>query len=406
MTISPAKLSRLFVILAAGAPALFGVNRVVSNAGVIVGCRAQYTTIAAAIAAANPNDTVLVCNTGVPFNEQVTISKSITLSGQSGATIQPNPIAANTTDLYDGSAIAAAVLVTPGTTGVTISDLIIDGSQNQIAGCAPQLIGVYFQNASGTIVHTAVTNFALGSGLQGCQTGLAIYAETDNAGGLSHVTAVENSVRGFQKNGITANFTGATLIAESNVVTGWGPTPYNAQNGIQIAFGATGTITGNTVSGEVYTPCIDPENCTYSATGISIYDPSGTIATKSNHIDDTQGAIYYQGESGGDIASNTISNTLVFDGIDIYPDTGLPGTGNTVTLNTIMNSSESGMYVDTDSNTITDNKIVDTPIGIWLADTNNTPAGNKIYAAAIEIQEGTPPQAGARRGKMKPQPFR
>jgi hypothetical protein len=371
-----------------------------------VGCAAQYTTIAAAIAAAKPNDTVLVCNTGVPFNEQVTISKSITLRGQSGATIQPNPMSANTTDSYDGSPVAAAVVVTPGTTGVTISDLIIDGSQNQIAGCAPQLIGVYFGNASGTITHVAVTNFALGSGLQGCQTGLGIYADTDGGGGISNVTAAVNSVRGFQKNGITGNVTGTTLIVESNVVTGWGPTPYNAQNGIQIGFGATGTITGNTVSDVVYSPCTDTANCPFSATGVLIYDPSGTINTKSNRISDTQGAIYYQGASGGDIASNTISNTLVYDGIDIYPDTLLPGTGNTVTLNAIMNSSESGMYVDTDSNFITDNTITDTPIGIWLADTNNSPTGNKIYAAAVEIQQGTPPQAGHRRAMMKPQPVR
>src|ERR1035438_4905251 len=231
--------------------------RVVSNAGVIVGCPAQYTTIQAAIAAAAPNDTVYVCNTGVPFNEQVTVSKSIKLVGQTGAMIQPSPLVANTTSLTSGNAIAAAIFVTAGTTGVTISDLIIDGSQNQIASCLPNPIGVYFQNASGTVAYTAVRNFKLGSGLEGCQAGIGIFAQADGAGGISNVTAGFNSVHDFQKTGIVGNELGTTLTATSNVVTGFGPTPNIAQNGIQIGFGATGTITGNTVSNVAYSPCVD-----------------------------------------------------------------------------------------------------------------------------------------------------
>src|ERR1017187_1781114 len=75
MTITTKNLSKAFLFLTTCAPVLFGAARVVSNAGVIVGCPAQYTTIQAAIAAAAPNDTVYVCNTGVPFNEQVTVSE-------------------------------------------------------------------------------------------------------------------------------------------------------------------------------------------------------------------------------------------------------------------------------------------------------------------------------------------
>jgi hypothetical protein len=407
MSMTTTKLTKTLLVLTALAPGLFGATRVVSNNGVLVGCPAQYTSIQAAITAAAINDTVYVCNTGVPFNEQVTISKSIKLTGQTGATIRPNPLVANTASLISGNAIAAAVYVTPGTTGVTISNLIVDGSQNQISGCLPNPIGVYFQNASGTVAYTAVINFMLGSGLQGCQAGIGIFAQTDNAGGVANVTAVGNSVRGFQKTGIVGNETGTTLIATTNIVTGWGLTPYIAQNGIQIGFGATGTITQNTVSNVAYSPCTDTATCPGSSTGILIYDPSGVIATKSNNISNTQGAVYYLSATGGNISSNTISNTLVYDGIAIDTDGSGPGTGNTVTLNTIMNSSESGLYVNTDGNSLTNNKIVDTPIGIWLVDTNNTQTGNKIYAAAVSVQQGAAPAASARgKATMKPQPVR
>lgn len=406
MTNTTRKLSQAFLVLTACAPVLFGANRVVSNAGVIVGCPAQFTTINAAIAAANPNDTVYVCNTGVPFNEQVTVSKSIKLVGQTGATIQPSPLVANTTSLSSGNPIAAAIFVTDGITGVTISNLIVDGSQNQIAGCLPNPIGVYFRNASGTVAYTAVRNFKLGAGLEGCQAGIGIFAQADDVGGISNVTAFSNSVHDFQKTGIVGNELGTTLTASSNVVTGWGPTPFIAQNGIQIGFGATGTVTGNTVRDVAYSPCVDTSNCPASSTGVLIYDPSGAITTKSNNISGTQGAVYYLSASSGTIASNTISNTLVFDGIVIDTDGSNPGTANTVNLNTIMNSSESAVFVNTDGNSVTNNTIVETPIGIWFLDAMNSQSGNKFFATPLTVLQGPAPAAIRSGQGIKPQPAR
>jgi parallel beta-helix repeat protein len=410
MTITTRTLSKALLFLTPCAPVLFGANRVVSNAGVIVGCPAQYQTIKAAIIAASATDTVFVCNTGVPYNEQVTISKSITLAGQTGAVIQPSPFVQNATSLSSGNPIAAAILVTPATMGVVISNLIIDGSQNQISGCGLNPIGVYFQNASGTVVHTAVRYFELDPADAGCQTGIGIFAQADGAGGISNVIAEVNSVHDFQKTGIVGNEIGTTLTATSNVVTGSGPTPNIAQNGIQIGFGATGTISGNTVSNLIYSPCVNTSNCPGSSTGILIYDPStstsASVNTKSNNVSSTQGAIYYLSANDGTISGNTISATLVFDGIGIDTDGTSAGTGNTVTQNTIMNSSESGVYVDTANNSLTGNTIIETPIGLWFVVSGNTQSGNKFFATPLTVQQGTPP-APNRNGKgMKPQPIR
>ena len=319
-------LIQVLVLLTLPASA-WGTTRAVSNAGVIVGCAATFTTIQAAITASAPNDTVIVCNTGVPFNEQVIISKTIKLEGQPGAEIQPNPMVANTASLISPfNPIAAAIWVTPGTTGVIIYGLIVDGSLNGISACLPDPIGIYYQNSSGTAAYNAVRFFELGAGFQGCQAGVGIFAQTDGSGGAANVIATLNSVHDFQKGGIVGNETGTTLTAEANIVTGLGPSPNIAQNGIQIGFGATGSITGNTVSNVSYSPCSTVADCPGSATGILLYDSSGAIATHNNNISSTQGAVVYISVNGGSISGNVISNTLVFDGIDIDTDGSSPGT--------------------------------------------------------------------------------
>ncbi len=383
-------------------------TRAVSNAGVIVGCAATFTTIQAAVNASAPNDTVVVCNTGVPFNEQVVISTAITLAGQTGAEIQPNPLVANTASLTSGNPIAAAIWVTPGTSGVLVYGLIVDGSLNGISGCLPNPIGIYFQNASGTVADNAVRYFELGSGLQGCQAGIGIFAQTDGTSGISTVIAALNSVHDFQKGGIVGNETGTTLTAEENIVTGVGPSPNIAQNGIQIGFGATGSITGNTVSNVSYSPCSTVADCPGSATGILLYDSSGAIATRNNNISSTQGAVVYFSVNGGTISGNVISNTLVYDGIDIDTDGSSAGTGNTVSSNTVMNSSESSVYVDTAGNSVVNNKFVEAPIGIWFVVTGSSQSGNKFVDIPLSVQSGPGPSVAnaSHSASPKPQPMR
>jgi hypothetical protein len=332
------------------------------------------------------------------------ISRRIRATREFSPQVHSAPFLGQAPSLFDGSPIAAAVLVT-AITGVTLSNLIVDGSQNQINGCAPDLMGVYFQNASGTITNSAVRYFELASGLEGCQSGEGIFVEA-GGGGTAAVTASGNSVHDFQKNGITADELGASLTATSNAVTGWGPTPFIAQNGIQIGFGATGTITSNTVTNVVYSPCTSTSNCGASATGILIYDPSSGVNTRMNNISGTQGAIYYLSASNGSITNNTISQTLVFDGIAIDTDESNPGTGNTVSANHILNSSESGMYVNTASNSITNNTIDEAPIGIWFFTLGSSQSGNKLYATPVQVKNGGPAPPTTGRHGMKAQPVR
>ena len=48
---------------------------------------------------------------------------------------------------------------------------------------------------------------------------------------------------------------GSSAVITNNTGTGLGPVNFIAPNGIQVSRGATGTVTGNTISGNVYTGC-------------------------------------------------------------------------------------------------------------------------------------------------------
>lgn len=85
----------------------------------------------------------------------------------------------------------------------------------------------------------------------GTQHGNAIYLR---AFGTGEVTGkIEgNQISLYQKGGIIANGAGTNVKIKNNTVTGLGPVNFIAQNGIQVGFGATGTVTHNSVTGNAY----------------------------------------------------------------------------------------------------------------------------------------------------------
>jgi hypothetical protein len=164
-----------------------------------------------------------------------------------------------------GAAVAAQIFV-QGAAAVTISHITVDASGNNLAGCgAPALTGIYFQNSSGKIIDNVArnqyqTDFA---SFGGCQNGLAINVEGLNNSSVVSVT--NNSVRAYQKNGITATGAatgpgslGPVVTISNNYIVGLAATAMNwpggaAENGVQFGFGATGTVSGNTVNALVRT---------------------------------------------------------------------------------------------------------------------------------------------------------
>jgi hypothetical protein len=86
--------------------------------------------------------------------------------------------------------------------------------------------------------------------LNGTQHGTAIYYRA--FGGTASGTISGNTLTHYQKGGITVNGKVSATIT-NNTVTGEGPIDYIAQNGIQLGYGAKGTVTANTVTDNAYT---------------------------------------------------------------------------------------------------------------------------------------------------------
>jgi parallel beta-helix repeat protein len=311
---------------------------------------ATFTKIQDAVNAASSGAVIRVC--AGTYREQVTITKPLTINGDNGSIVMPSPVVTNSTSLASGNPIAAVILVM-NSTDVDLSGLTVDGANNGINGCAPNLIGIYYRNASGNIQKNTVRNIKLGPGLEGCQSGLGIFVQSGL--GKSKVTIDTNSVHDFQKNGITANEVGTSVNVVHNVVAGVGPTTGAAQNGIQIGFGATAEVDSNISANHVWSPCVNV-NCAASALDILVASSDGVEITH-NIAGRSQGGIFVQANNSN-VHDNTVFDTLIFDGI------GFAGNGNKAANNTVTKSDESGIFVQGNNNKVTGNTIQDAPIGV------------------------------------------
>ena len=339
---------------------------------------AAYTTIQSAVNAANPGDRIHVCPGSYP--EQVTINKALTIDADNGVLVVPAAMTANVTDLVSGDTLAVAISV-QNAEDVNIEGLIVDGSNNGLAACAPRLIGILYENASGRVAHNAVRNFNLGAGstLNGCQSGNAIEVETAT-GGNSSVEISDNSVQNYQKNGITGNESGTELDLNGNAVTGVGPTTGAAQNGVQIGYGAAGRIRNNTITDNIYSPCTAAV-CNTNAAGILIYNSDG-VDIENNSVGSNQVGVYVGGNQSR-IQNNSVFNSVVLIGV------ALVGDQNEVANNTIIHSDQVGVYIQGNSNLVRTNKVTDAQVGVYevTGTTGNSVFGNRYYATQATVQD-------------------
>jgi parallel beta-helix repeat protein len=339
---------------------------------------AQYNSIQLAVAAAHPGDTIRICPG--TYAEQVRIDKSlriegITVGNQNLIDVMPAAVIPNSTSLATGNPIAAIILV-DAANNVTLQNITVDGSLAGITGCAPNLIGIYYRNASGRIDSVAVRNIKLGPGLEGCQSGLGIFAQSNSAG-TSKVEVLNSSVHDYQKNGITGNGVNTDLTARGNAVTGFGSTPFIAQNGIQVADGAKGTVESNSVINHVYALCADPEICAAVSTNVLVIDASD-IKVRKNSLGKSQVNVYLE-NNGGEVSENVIFDTDVFDGVYVL------GNNNKIQTNTIFNSDEAGVFVDGNNNKVQGNTINEAPVGIiqTSASSGNNLNGNRFFNTGL-----------------------
>jgi parallel beta helix pectate lyase-like protein len=390
-------------------------------------CKAlpSYPTISLAVSSVPAGSLIYICPG--TYAEQVVITKKLTLEGVAGngsagaaASGSNNPVivspaggvVVNSNDLYPGSQPTAAqifvqtpsnALATPIV--VNISNITVDGSNNLLGDCSIDLVGIYYQNANGTVNHVTTRYQELAPDLFGCQDGLAIYAQSGyGTGGTATVTIEGSSVHDYDKNGITADGSGTVATITGNYIVGIGATPLIGQNGIQMSFGARGKIQNNTVTDDVYvnpSDCVPGTNC-YSATGILLYDSGGTsadhVSISGNTVSNTQEAIVTVTDGAetadfNDVTSNKVTTnaaivvtagSLLLDGIDLCSD------HNTATSNTVFNSSGSGVHLDSlctepdssasgASSSATNNTVNEACAGVLLGNSGGTASGTVTY---------------------------
>jgi parallel beta-helix repeat protein len=269
-----------------------------------------------AIAAASPGGTVNVA--AGTYDEQIILSQPVTLEGAGGTTIiRPSQTTANSFQLFEREsgtgAYTAAIIVANAAGGtVNVMNLKVDGSLvSSLPSTTTKFVGILYRNTGGLINSVTVTGINVA-------TGDGIYLS--GGYGTSVSVEVENSaISNFAKNGITANFDGLAANIHGNTVTGPGSNNEdpNAGNGIQIAYGATGSISHNTVENLVYTGSEATE-----ATGILVFE-SSNVNVNSNVVTNNQAGIVLQTAgwssnpsdwvmSNDVVSSNTISYTSTY----------------------------------------------------------------------------------------------
>jgi parallel beta-helix repeat protein len=215
------------------------------------------------------------------------------------------------------------------------------------------------------------------------------------AGHSSIVTVEHSSVHNYNKNGITGNDAGTTLTLTGNYVQGAGVVPGGAaQNGIQVGFGATGTIKDNIVIDNIY---VDPTVA--ASADVLLFDAAenSNITISRNIVGNSQLpiALYTDTVGVGDgvsVTGNRVFGASTYDGIDVCTN------GNTVTGNTIVNSAESGVHLDAacgstgHNNTVTGNVILESACAGILDDTNgadNTITSDIYFTVPFTLTSST-----------------
>ena len=245
------------------------------------------------------------------YTEQVYITKSLALEGVTSPSkpVISAPAAASRTtySIAESGRLWDPLVFADGGTGtiaVTVKGFEIDGLGDDPGPSPRSFAGVLFRNIDpGLIQHNDVHGFTGGWSQGG--SGIDVY-------GISDVTIDGCSVYDYTKTGIVVNGDNGALADPNatiigNTVTGRGPITDTAQNGIQIGFGAGGSITGNTVTGCSYTGGY------WAASGILPYMTSGTVQINGNTIRENQINVYLA-DCSASLDGNTVYATATGTG--------------------------------------------------------------------------------------------
>jgi hypothetical protein len=202
--------------------------------------RPGYNTVQVAVTAAAAGSTVKVC--AGTYTEQVEITKSLTLTGTGGKATLTLPASPANSVACASTASSQYGVDVCGPIHVTLSNLVIDSAWPS-GTCNDDLDAVLVAGGATLEFSNSAVTAAGAVPINGCQGGIGVLVTS------GHLKMSDSAISGYQKNGITIKGTGSTATIAGVKVTGAGPTPAIAQNGIEVAEGAWASITGSTVRG-------------------------------------------------------------------------------------------------------------------------------------------------------------
>jgi nitrous oxidase accessory protein NosD len=353
-----------------------------------------YTTVQAAVTAANNGDTIRVCPG--TYTEQVTIPPTFT---QPVDPLAHSLILQSTSPLTAvikapaSMAVPKAIVRVNGATGVAIRDFTISGPGD--GTCDSIRTGIRVDaGGSATIERnhiTAIRDEPFG----GCQTGVGILVGRNFEATTGTAVILKNTIDDYQKGGIVVDNAGSSATIDSNIVSGAGSTTATAQNGIQVSRGATAIVKKNKVEGNWFI------GADWTASGILIFESDGVLV-QSNKVSGSQSGIVAEtwcwavpSASLNIIKQNTVSDAESGITVDAVEFPGLSSCNalantNQVLNNTLTSSGETGIFVG-----------IDDSGGVYMPTANsNKVSGNKISGLGVLPASSTRSIAPARSTKV------
>ena len=328
---------------------------------------ADYPIIQAVIDAANAGDNIII-DSGI-YSEQLSINKSLTITGSDGSTI----IHAPSTLVTDTFGLANIIDITDGAT-VTISKVTISGPG--ATNCDSINTGIFVSgDATLKITNSTITDIR-DNPAGGCQNGYGVLVGRAKLSTTGHAEISDVIITKYQKGGIVVDGVGSTAsVKDSEVIFGLSPINI-AANGIQVGRGAVATILDNKVTGNICSATVCGSDLTNlqlaQAAGILLYGSGNDTVVKYNEVS--------QNDIGVSIAN-------CGDPFCLTPPS-IPSIE--IENNTISSNDAAGIVIMDENYIVSDNKITGPgPIGIAvIGDTLNTVAilvDNKIEGITTPV---------------------
>ncbi len=228
------------------------------------------------------------------YEQQVVITtNNLVLAGSGvGSTIIKSPVSLAAS--FNTGVSNYPVVFINGATGVTIQDLTVDGFGRGNSNY--RFIGIAYWNAGGTIQDCRITGIREAP-LSGNQHGVGIYSY-NNTGGPYALNVLATTVDDYQKNAMALSGDGMVVSVANCTTVGSGDLGLGlpAQNGIQVSYGASGSVSSTSISNMRYTPA------TWVASGVLVYLPGDAVTLSSlsgaNAITNVQAPISWYDGSG------------------------------------------------------------------------------------------------------------